>query len=55
MRASQVAVFVAVAALSCACASTEPEGAKLAPVTDNIAIEVRGDGFVVTEGRRIPR
>lgn len=55
MRASQLAVFVAVAALGCACASTEPEGAKLAPVTDNIAIEVRGDGFVVTEGRRIPR
>lgn len=55
MRASLSASLVALAMCFCACTSNEPEGAKLSPVTATVEVEVRGDGFVTTEGRRIPR
>ncbi len=37
------------------CASTEPGGAELSPVTDTVEVEVLGDAFVKSNGRRIPR
>ena len=55
MKASLFAASLALTACLCACASNEPEGAKLSPITATVEVEVRGDGFVTTDGRRIPR
>jgi len=55
MNAPRSVAALAIAVLLGACASNEPEGAKLAPITATVEVEVRGDGFVVTDGRRIAR
>jgi hypothetical protein len=47
------AAFFAFALSSCS--STEPGGAELLPVTETVEVEVFGDAFVKSNGRRIPR
>jgi hypothetical protein len=47
------ATFFAFALSSCS--STEPGGAELSPVTETVEVEVFGDAFVKSNGRRVPR